>query len=314
MKSCIGILALLFNMVGYAENSSIPQENLFDAIRKGEATVIKRIIDNGYQLNLTNKNGYTPLCWAMLYRQSEIVKMLVEAGANPNAGKYPALTCGSSFKKHKSKDKIIEYLISKGADINLARYDGLTPLILAVMHGTDELVESMVLNGADVNYIHSSGKRALDWAEFKKRDRLVSFLRAHGASNGYGPRLGNRNFTNDFKYFFFFVFHPIAIFVFFAASRVKRKRGYNLSPLALSYSVPVTLFFVISVPNIYFKTMFVPLFIKSLAALISLAFQVAAYQRNSPVSLTLSKVFAFLAFLCVAPYYLLLLSVLFSSS
>ncbi len=313
MKSFIGILLLFFSLAGYAKSGSDPQEVFFEAIRKGEARVIKEAIDNGYPLNSANESGHTPICWAVLYGQLEIVKMLVEAGANPNTGKNPALTCGTATK-HKSKGDIVEYLISKDADINLARHDGLTPLLLAVMHGTDELVELIVLKGADVNYVSGSGKTALDWAEFQKRDALVSFLKTHGASNGYGPRLGNRNPANDFTYFFIYAFHPSAIVVFFAAFWIKRRSGLNLSPLALSYSVPVAMFFFINLPNIYFKTMFIPLLIESSAALISLAFQAIAYKKNSSVSFTLSKAFAFFGFLSVTPYYLLLIASLSSTS
>jgi len=61
----------------------------------------------------------------------------------------------------------LEYLISKGADVNTQAEYGLTPLhYICFFDGTIEIVETLLRAGADSNIQDAAGKTALHWAVF----------------------------------------------------------------------------------------------------------------------------------------------------
>ena len=61
------------------------QEQLFKAVGLNEIEEVKKLIEEGADLNAVDKNRATALYWASLWGRSEIVKMLIEAGADVNA-------------------------------------------------------------------------------------------------------------------------------------------------------------------------------------------------------------------------------------
>ena len=62
-------------LTGYAANP------LNVAISKGEIDLVKKFIEYGADINETT-NGLTPLMYAARYNQVEIIKLLLEKGAN----------------------------------------------------------------------------------------------------------------------------------------------------------------------------------------------------------------------------------------
>lgn len=91
-----------------------------------------------------------PLHLAAIVDSLEIVDLLLQHGANPNAlaGKY-----GSPL--HLANDcKVAESLISKGANVNALNGTGSTPLFMAVAMGSEALIELLLERGADIK-IHN---------------------------------------------------------------------------------------------------------------------------------------------------------------
>ena len=57
---------------------------LHTAVSMSKIKTIKRIIADGTDVNAINNHGYTPLHSAVLFNKNEIVKILIDAGADPN--------------------------------------------------------------------------------------------------------------------------------------------------------------------------------------------------------------------------------------
>lgn len=123
----------------YPESKSIPATNLmikrvqqakknkslFEAVEKADVEQIRSLIAEGADIDarwgdtsITEKEGVaddTPLYYAVTSNNMDIVKLLVEAGADVNAGSWPPLFGAVD----KNNTAIAEYLIDRGANINV---------------------------------------------------------------------------------------------------------------------------------------------------------------------------------------------------
>lgn len=57
------------------------QPDIFDAVKTGNLEVVKNLIDQGADVNQTEKGGWTPLHWAALLDYLPIAQFLLERGA-----------------------------------------------------------------------------------------------------------------------------------------------------------------------------------------------------------------------------------------
>ena len=105
---------------------------LHDAIWDGNIERVKRLIDNGADVNFRDDYDYTPLHWAVREGYMDIVQLLVANGADINA-------------------------------IGMYRWGGKTPLHQAVIYGHKAIEKYLIAHGADVNIRDSSGLRPLDY-------------------------------------------------------------------------------------------------------------------------------------------------------
>ncbi len=55
-----------------------------NASRYGYSTTIKKLIDEGFDPNFVDKEGFSPLYYASFMGFTDIVKVLIEADADPN--------------------------------------------------------------------------------------------------------------------------------------------------------------------------------------------------------------------------------------
>ncbi len=94
-----------------------------------------------------------PIILASANNLPETVKLLAEAGAsiNVNAGGTAGDTPLIYALIHKNKE-LVKFLVQKGADVNQANNFGATPFLGACLMNDLELVELFIKNGANVNY------------------------------------------------------------------------------------------------------------------------------------------------------------------
>ncbi|CAN5785932.1 hypothetical protein BH09VER1_BH09VER1_18280 [soil metagenome] len=145
-------------------------------LAKVEATLGK-----GLDVNERAQDGNTPVAIAAMVGKLELVKRLVEAGADVNAqiaGNYTVLRRAMGSRNV----EVLEYLISKGARVNeLFPGGGGNPLMVAAGGGEVEVAKLFLDHGADAKMRAKDGKDALILAAQRGHDEVITLLVAHGA-------------------------------------------------------------------------------------------------------------------------------------
>jgi serine/threonine-protein phosphatase 6 regulatory ankyrin repeat subunit B len=74
-------------------------------------------------------------------------------------------------------EKIVEHLLTSGANINVTGKDGRTALMLAVERGETEIVQYLLKNSAKINIVTKDGASALDLAVSGGHTEIVKLLK-----------------------------------------------------------------------------------------------------------------------------------------
>lgn len=112
----------------------------------------RRIMDEPDYLNTTSKWG-TPLEVAVDYGNLEVVRFMLEAGADPNVEPDDGYTCllTAIDSSTESSILIMQALIDGGADIQQAGTNGWTPLHMAAVRGYVEKANVLIQAGAKID-------------------------------------------------------------------------------------------------------------------------------------------------------------------
>ena len=195
---------------------------LVDAIRMGNRQAVEKALKAGVNANSIGPGGNPLLLEAVVAGQVEIVKMLLDRGADPKAkgnetiavaavrqgrmdmlklllqaGAYINRPEGApnwddilvAAARSKNTD-MIRYLISRGANPKASGLGDTTALQVAAARGDIETMNALIAAGADINHRELNGMTALMIACQKGQTEAAKLLVAYGAdaslSDGYG--------------------------------------------------------------------------------------------------------------------------------
>lgn len=159
---------------------------LLKAAEAGDVAKVKELLDSGADINYHSQpkkgTGRTALCEAALKGKLEVVRLLIEQGADLNVQDgsmgFTALHWAADY----GHEPIVEALVAAGADVNLASpANRLTPFMAAATRGNLPIVKLLLAAGANVNATTKDGRTALSLAEEKKRAEVVALLASLGA-------------------------------------------------------------------------------------------------------------------------------------
>jgi ankyrin repeat protein len=128
-------------------------DRMYAAIRAGDTTLVRSLLDEGTDVNLVERRGgATPLMHAAAVGSLDTMRLLMSRGANVNAKSYGGMTALMWAVADLAR---VRLLVEKGADVNIASANGRTALMLAAMGGTSAPIVRYFLP-------HGANPRAVD--------------------------------------------------------------------------------------------------------------------------------------------------------
>jgi len=149
------------------------------AIEKGDVEIIRLLLDAKADPN--NKHGYhdiTPFWRAVRKGDMRIIGMLLDAGADVNTTGERKLSAYAYAVARKNKP-LAEALLARGAATDLQDKDGWTPLFYAARNGDDAAAQLLLDRGARAYLKDASGNSVLDIAEAYEKFSTRRIVQAH---------------------------------------------------------------------------------------------------------------------------------------
>ena len=166
--AALATVALSFGLFRiYSSYANSGNSALLAAIESGNSPEVRRLVENGADVNGVDSEGVTPL-WHAAFRSS-----------------------GS----------VAQILIDHGANVKFRGTAGTTPLYLSAEYGHPDITQMLLAKGADPNVKTNSGQSVLDVAESARRvksrsknqrrpptiadfDQIIRMLQQAGAKAG----------------------------------------------------------------------------------------------------------------------------------
>ena len=167
---------------GVSPNATGPlgETALHTCSHSGRVDAAKVLLAHGASVNAGESwRGQTPLMWAAAQRHPEMMRALIEAGADvntrstvitwerqrtaeprekwlPPGGLTPLL-----FAAREGCVDCVKVLVSTGADINIIDPESHSALVLALMNGHFDVAGALIESGIDINAADAVGRTAL---------------------------------------------------------------------------------------------------------------------------------------------------------
>lgn len=128
---------------------------LINAVRNNCYKCVELLLQSGADPNVFVRGEFSPLIYAATMGSFDIVKLLVNAGANINYSNRRGDTAlmMASYSCKKFSEQIIDYLVTSGANVNSRNNDGETALIFACLQSCLRNVEALIKHGANPNLL-----------------------------------------------------------------------------------------------------------------------------------------------------------------
>jgi len=188
-KGSLEICKFLVEEVGLDINSTsgVGATPMFYAALKGNAQVVRYLLDHGSDPAKASERGLTPLHNAAEHGHCESVRLLLSKGVDVDAINYRGTPLHMTAAK--GQHQAMKILLEHGADPNRVVNHVFSPLMMACCGNNLKCMKLLIEAGADVNGNTSSGPTPLTGAVDDGSTELVKFLLEAGAD----PNIPNQH-------------------------------------------------------------------------------------------------------------------------
>ena len=145
------------------------------ASKYGHADVVKALIDAGAQVNASTDGGYTALQLASMKGYLPVVNTLLAAGADIKTKSDFGVTA-LHWASYKGNVQVVNALINADANVKAQNNSGWTALMVASYYGKTDVVNTFLDAGADIKTTNNDGETALILANKNSHTDIVELL------------------------------------------------------------------------------------------------------------------------------------------
>lgn len=150
------------------------------AANNGQLEVVRYLLEKGADANIVDKMGVTPLLVAITHRQAEIARALLEKGANVSIPGPQGLSL-LHIAVMSGQPEVLAMILSRKPNVDVRDPAGNTPLVTAVLYDVLPAVQALAGAGGDVNATNNRGNGPLDVAVREGYTPVEEYLRSKGA-------------------------------------------------------------------------------------------------------------------------------------
>lgn len=158
-----------------------PKLTVFEAAAAGDAARVREIVGRERaQANSIAPDGFSPLGLAAFFKRREVVRYLLEKGADPGRasrqGGFTPLHSAVATDAGPRDIEIVRMLLDKGADPNAKSQSGSTSVHTVAFTGDRESLDQLFKHGADPAIKNNDGKTAAEIARERGNEEIADLL------------------------------------------------------------------------------------------------------------------------------------------
>jgi len=157
--------------------SRFSEEDFLKAIEFNNAKIVEDFLERDFDVNGKDEDGFPYLIYAVFSGSYDVLETFLENDAEVNLtfDTRSALSVASMF----GETEMVRLLLEHGADPNLQDRMGTTALMFAAEEGEEKIVNMLLKSGADTEFKDMQNEMALDKALKKDNNAVARILQKH---------------------------------------------------------------------------------------------------------------------------------------
>lgn len=152
---------------------------LMKAIENNDVAAVRKLVEQGANVDALEPNGDAPLVMAAYLGHAEIVRLLLDAGADVKAVDPGMKATALHAAAYAGRTEAAKLLVAGGIDIDKqGPYNGYTALHDAIWQNNVDVARVLIDAGANLTLKANSGQTPLDFARSKRANEIVKMIEA----------------------------------------------------------------------------------------------------------------------------------------